>query len=472
MGKRELDLSGSLFVCMSKQAAPACNLVLQTGQGAFMMHDSPASEKLSAERLQRMKSQRLLIFLGISAAYVISYFHRSAPAVVGPEIARDLALAPASLGVLGSMYFWAYAGAQLPAGVLADTWGARKTMSVFVLIAAIGGLLFALSPNLSLLSLGRFLVGLGVGFIYVPAVRIMTDWYKPDELATYSGVLLAIGNLGALVSAAPLVAMMEAVGWRYSFLIVAAFTVAAAFFCWTFVRNTPAELGLPGPRELMGLEPSPPAEKVRLRQTLIAVLSNKRFYLLGALMFCYYGTLMSVGSLWAGPYLQDVYGLTKQLAGNIIMMFPLGMVLGCPLSGYLSDKILKSRKKVLLIGASLHILSYIPLIFMGGSLSTAQLYMLFLWYGITGGAFVSNFACAKETVDPRFAGTAIGAVNVFLFSGGAFFQAVMGLVIGRFSALTGGGYSLPAYQAALAVAFAGLLLGTILFCFFKEKPID
>lgn len=424
----------------------------------------------ASQSTAKMKRQRLLIFLGISTAYVISYFHRSAPAVVGPEIAADLALDPGALGALGSMYFWAYAGAQLPAGVLADTWGARKTMSVFVLIAAVGGALFALSPNLPLLSLGRFLVGLGVGFIYVPAVRIMADWYRPDELATYSGVLLAVGNMGALASAAPLVMLMEAVGWRQSFLVVSLFTIAAALFCWVFVRNRPADLGLPGPRELMGLAPLPPETKANLRQALRAVFSNKQFYLLGFLMFCYYGTLMSVGSLWAGPYLQQVCGLSKQAAGNVIMMFPLGMVIGCPLSGYISDKILKSRKKVLLGGATLHLLSYAPLIWLPGALSPAALYSLFFWYGLTGGAFVSNFACAKETVEPRYAGTAVGAVNVFLFSGGAFFQAIMGLVIGLRPQEAEGVYSIAAHCDALMVAAGGLLLGIALFALFREQP--
>ncbi len=426
---------------------------------------------LAGDIVSKMQRYRVWIFLGISAAYLISYFHRAAPAVVGPEIIRDLAIAPAALGFLGSMYFWAYAGAQLPAGILADTWGSRKTMSVFVLLAALGGVLFGLAPNIGLLSVGRFMVGLGVGFIYVPAVRVLTDWYKPDELATYSGLLLAVGNIGALVSAAPLVALMNVIGWRNSFMVVAVFTIAAALFTWVIVRNRPSELGFPTPRDLMGLPPAPPAPKVKLGEALKAVLSNRQFYLLAFLTFSYYGTLMSVGSLWAGPYLQNVYGLSKQAAGNIIMMFPLGMVFGCPLSGYLSDKILKSRKKVLLAGSILHVLSYIPLVFFPDKMSVAQLYALFLWYGLSGGAFVSNFACAKETAEPRFAGTAVGSVNVFLFSGGAFYQLVMGIVLGKYPPVSAGVYSVAAYQAAFWVPFVGLIAAIILFSFFRERPV-
>jgi predicted MFS family arabinose efflux permease len=303
---------------------------------------------------------------------------------VGLQIAADFELAPASLGVLVSTYAWGYAAAQLPAGILADTLGSRKTISLFVLIAAVGSAIFALSPGFSLLALGRFLVGMGVGFVYVPAVRVMADWYRPDELGTCSGVLFGVGSLGALVSATPLVFATEAIGWRGSFLAMAAFTLLAAILCWLAVRDTPAELGFGGPQT--GRADTTSVSRVKTTEAFTAVLSNARFYLLAFLLFCYYGTVLSVGSLWAGPYLQHVYGFSGQAAGNVIMLIPLGMALGCPLSGYLSDKVLKSRKKVLIGGAVLHALVYPPLIFMAGELAPAALYALFLWHGITGGA--------------------------------------------------------------------------------------
>ena len=264
---------------------------------------------------------------------------------------------------------------------------------------------------------------------------------------------------------------MSEIGWRNSFHVVAAFTVLAAIFSYLVIRNKPTELGFPTPRDLMGLGPAPPAPKVELRAALKAVFANPQFYLLGMLLFSYYGTFMGVGSLWAGPYLQNVYGLSKQAAGNIIMMFPLGMVFGCPLSGYVSDKILKSRKKVLLWGCVLHAISYIPLVFFTEELSVPLLYALFFWYGLSGGAFVSCFACAKETCEPRFAGTAVGSLNIFIFVGGAFYQQVMGIIIGRYPVVKAGVYSIAAYQAAFWVPFIGLIAGIILYSFFRERPI-
>jgi sugar phosphate permease len=418
-----------------------------------------------------MAGQRTLLFMGMTLPYLISYFQRAAPAVVGPEIAAELALSPSSLGILVSMYAWGYAAAQIPAGLLSDTWGARKTISACVLIAALGSIIFAASSDFRLLSSGRFLVGLGVGFVYVPAVRVMAEWYRTDELATYSGLLLGIGNFGALLAAAPCVFLMDMYGWRAIFIGVAVVTLLSSLFCRRVVRDSPDEadcsaLGKPFRRKAAD------ARNVRLKEALFEVFSRGRFYLLAFLLFCFYGTSFSVSSLWAGPYLRDVCGLSGQEAGNVVMMVPIAFIAGCPIAGYLSDKILKSRKKVLIGGAALHLLTYLPLIFPPGEPSLPRLHLIFLLYGLTGSAFVVNYACAKEIVGQSFAGTALGSINIFLFLGGAFFQTLMGVVISRYATLPDGAYPPEAYREAFMLAAGGLLAGIALFSFFREKHAE
>ncbi|MDR3590504.1 MAG: MFS transporter [Negativicutes bacterium] len=425
-------------------------------------------EQTYSHSIKKMKQYRLWIFCAISATYLVSYFHRAAPAVVGPEIMKEFSLDPSALGFIGSMYFWAYAATALPAGILADTWGARKTIATFVLLAGIGGFIFALAPSVPFMALGRFVIGFGVGVVYVAAMRILADWYKPDEMATYSGILLAVGNIGALISTTPLVILMENIGWRHSFSLVAGLTLLTSAVAYGIIRNKPVDLGFTPPLEGMDSTRAAQSPKVSLPEAMQAVFGSKRFYLLGLLLFSYYGTFMGVGSLWAGPYLQNIYGLSKQVTGNVLMMFPLGMIVGCPLAGYISDKILQSRKKVLLLGGLLHTLSYIPLLFFSDTMALTTLYVLFFWYGLSGGAFVSCFACAKETCEARFAGTAVGALNIFLFAGGAFYQYVMGLIINLYPTTAQGVYSIAAYRAAFTVPVCGLLLGIAAFAFFRE----
>lgn len=429
-----------------------------------------AAAKPAESLVKKMQRYRVLVFLACVAAYVISYFHRAAGAVVGAELLRDLSLTPASLGVIGSGYFWGYGAAVLPAGILADTMGSRKAMSAFVMVSAIGAIIFGLAPNTEMLTIGRLLVGFGCGFVYIPAMRIMSDWYRPNELGTYSGLIVAAGNVGAMISATPLVLLMAAIGWRNSFHAVGAVTIAAAILTYVIVRDRPSALGFPTPRELDGLPPAAPGPKVQMGEALKKVFSSGKFYLLSVLMFFFYGTLMGIGSLWAGPYLQNVFGLSKQAASGIIMMFPLGMAFGCPLSGWLSDKVLKSRKKILLYGIFLHAFSFIPLIFYMGELSTTALYAVFFYYGLTGGTFVNCFVCVKEAFDIRYAGTAMGALNVFVFAGSAVIQNVIGVILGMYPVVSAGVYSVAAYKAALLFCLGGLIFGALVFLLFKETP--
>jgi sugar phosphate permease len=419
---------------------------------------------------RKLSNYRLLLFVTISATYFLSYFHRAAPAVVGPVLMEEFGLSPSDLGLIGSMYFWAYAATALPAGVLSDTWGARKTIALFVLFAGVGGFAFALGQNAAWLAIGRCIIGLGVGVVYVAAMRILSDWYKPDDLATYSGILLAVGNIGALVSTAPLVFVMDRIGWRNAFSLVSALTIVAGIVSYVVIRNKPSEL-LPGACTKDIRIDAPRTTNLSSTLAVKTVLGNANFYILGLLLFSYYGTFMGVGSLWAGPYLQHTYGMTKQAAGNILMMFPLGMAIGCPLAGYLSDKVVRSRKRILSVGCLLHLTCYVPLLFWTRTMSEPVLYGLFFWYGLSGGAFVSCFACAKEIFENSFAGTAVGALNIFLFAGGAFYQNVLGATISRHPMVAPGVYPPTAYRTAFFIPAGGLLLGLVAFSFFKERRV-
>lgn len=412
--------------------------------------------------------RRALIFAVIAFTYIISYFHRAAPAVVGPIIATEGGLSPVQLGLIASMYFWAYALTVFPSGLLADGWGARKTIAVFVFLAAVGGAAFAFADSVWALAASRFVIGLGVSAVYVAALRIISDWYSPDELATYSGLLLAFGNVGALLSTAPLVGAIAEIGWRNVFAIVAGLTLVASIVSYVVVRNSPREAAQRSALPSSGSAPSSPSGLAVLRDAITVVLSERRIYLVGCLLFSFYGTFMGVASLWAGPYLQTVYGLSKQEAGNILMLFPIGMTVGCPLAGYLSDKVFRSRRVVLLYGGLLHILTYIPLVFFTADLEGWLLSAVFLWYGLSGGAFVVCFACVKELYDGRYAGASVGALTIFLHAGGAFYQYVIGFLIGQSPLASGAADPAALYARAFLVPMVGLAIGLVAFSRFKE----
>lgn len=415
-----------------------------------------------------MTTQRALIFAIISLDYVLAYFHKGAGAAVGTEIMNDLALLPDSLGLMSSAYFWSYAAMALPAGILSDRFGARKTLGIFVFLAGVGIFVFSLATNVTLLVAGRLFIGFGAGAVYVAAMKFVTDWYHEDELATCSGILLAAGNIGALLATTPLVLLVSLFYWRASFEIIGVITILAILLSYWIVRNKPADLGYVSKYKGDAVSSS---KTVKIKDAVRIVLGKKKFYLLALFSFSYYGTFMGFGALWGGPYLQQVYHLTTSTMGIILMLFPIGMIVGCPLSGYISDKVLKSRKKVLMYGCITHICCYVPFILFTASLPVPILYVLFFLYGLTGGAFVSCFACGKELYDSKFAGTANGALVIFVSLGGAFYQYAMGVALALQPMVAPGIYSSAAYHSAFFVPVIGLVLGLVALTFFKEETV-
>lgn len=411
------------------------------------------------------RRKRVILFLAISVGYLVVFFQRVAPAIVGPVMAEELGLAATDLGIMASMYFWAQAAGCIPAGLFSDTFGPRKIIAIGLVCASIGTAVFVMGNGLSVLALGRFIIGLSVSVVFVGAMKIFSDWFYPNELATCSGVLLAVGNLGALLSTAPLNLLIGEAGWRNAFWMVAAYTLFSGLLAWVVLRNTPKECGF----EPVGQTACGPEKAVSMGEALKVVFTTRRFYLVTIASTLYYGTLMNVGGLWSGPYLQDVYGLGKSAASGIVMCFTIGMICGCPVSGWLSDKIVRSRKKVLILGILMHAAAYIPLVFFTDAVSSpAMLHALFFLFGATGGFFVVCFACVKETTEPRFAATAVGGLNMGIAVGAALFQNVCGMIIDSFGR-TDGVYSAEAYSAAFGLCMAMMLAAAVFMLLFREN---
>jgi MFS family permease len=138
------------------------------------------------------------------AGYFISFLYRSVNAIIGPEIARELGLGSAGLGLLTGIYFFAFAVFQLPLGVLLDRYGPRRVNAVLLLVAAAGGAWFALGQSAAQLTAARALIGLGVSGCLMAAFSAFVLWYPPERISTMNGVAFASGMLGAMMATVPL----------------------------------------------------------------------------------------------------------------------------------------------------------------------------------------------------------------------------------------------------------------------------
>lgn len=392
---------------------------------------------------------RWLIFWILALSYVLVYFHRLCPAVVAVDMMRDLHAGGALLGLLGSAYFYPYALMQLPAGLLSDSWGPRRTITLFFAVAFIGSLLLGLAPTVLWAIVGRALVGLGVSMLFVPTMKVLAEWFRIREFATMTGILMAMGGIGTLTAATPLALVSTWIGWRLSFVVVGIATSALAILVWLFVRDRPADLGWPSPSEQSGTSP----QAVGLMEGMKKVLSYPRFWPVAIWFFFDCAVFFSFGGLWGGPYLMQVYGLTKAQAGQILSMLAIGMIAGSPMLSVLSNRVFQGRKPVLVLSSFVLLCLTALLAFYTDGLPIAGLYLICLGLGIFSSAVVViGFTTTKELFPVQIAGTSTGLVNIFPFAGGAIFQPLLGYVLESHGRV-GYAFTLAGYEKAFFVLF-------------------
>ena len=395
---------------------------------------------------------RWLIFSILALAYLFVYFHRLSMSVVADHLVADFNTSAGVLGLLGSIYFYCYAAMQLPAGLLSDSVGPRRTVTWFLVAASAGSILFGLAPNIESAFVGRILVGFGVSMVFIPTMKILSQWYYPHEFASMAGILNAVGGAGVMAATWLLALMTEAFGWRLSFELIGGCTLAIAVLAWLIIRDRPQDRGWPPIAELAAKPdaPAPPVQTIALLAGMRQVVGTAHFWPLALWFFFDCVNFFGFGGLWGGPFLMHVYGLSREAAGAVLSMIAWGMIVGSPLLGFISDRVLKSRKQPFVACTTILTLLLGALYLFPTAFSTPMLYATFFIFSVCASSIVViGFTATKELFPVEIAGTSVGTVNLFPFLGGAVFMPFLGNILDRYPRDAMGVYSLEGYRTML-----------------------
>lgn len=411
-----------------------------------------------------MQRYRRTIFWVLAFGYILVYFHRLCPAVVAVDMMKDLKTGGSLTGLLSASYFYAYAAMQLPAGLLSDSWGPRNTITVFFLVAFVGSVLLGVASSAAMAIAGRLMVGVGVAMLFVPTLKILSEWFTPVEFAPMSGILMAMGGIGSLSAATPLVLLSGAIGWRISFVAVGGITLVLSLLVWRFVRDRPEDMGW----ESLNASAKAAAPAIGLMAGFRRVVSCAHFWPLAIWFFFDCAIFFTFGGLWGGPYFMHVYHLTKSQSGYILSMLAIGLVIGSPLLSHLSNRVFRARKPVLLISACIVLVITAILSFATDRIPVYGLYLICLGLGMFSSAIVViGFTSAKELFPVQIAGTATGLVNLFPFAGGAVFQPFTGYLLER-SGSVDGVFTIAGYQQMFNSLFISAVISLMACCFIRE----
>lgn len=411
----------------------------------------------------------LIWFLG-AACFGYAFFHRVTPSIMVSDLMREFAVGAAVLGNLSALYFYTYAGLQIPVGVMIDRWGARAMIAISVALAAGGGLMFALATSIYPAYAARLLIGAGSAAAFVGTLTLVSRWFPPHRFAFLSGMTMMVGLAGGVSSQGPLAHVVELIGWRDMQLAGAAFGFALALTVWLVVRNAP------GPR---ARRPATRADDGRpgLMATLAAVVVRPRIWNIALVAAALSGPMLAFGGLWGVPYLMLRYGLARPDAAFCTSLLFLGWAVGAPLGGWLSDH-LGLRKTPLVIAASLPLAAMTILFFVPG-IPFAVAAIIIFFIGLSSSMMVLCFALAREISRPETHGSVTGFVNAFTVGSGALLQPIIGLVLDwQWDGAMAEGvrvYTVEAYNVAFLSLIASGVLGLVCAAMVPEtrcRPLD
>ncbi len=424
---------------------------------------------MQTELLAKAKRYRWVIFTILAFGYVLVYFHRLCPAVLAVDMMADLHATATLTGLLGAAYFYPYALMQLPAGLLSDSWGPRKTITLFFLVAFVGSVILGFAPNVLWAIVGRSLVGLGVAMLFVPTLKVLAEWYHVREFALMTGILMALGGVGSLSAATPLAYLSARIGWRLSFVSVGVFTLFLAVLVYSFVRNRPGDMGWPSPSQDAKTGPAP--IRIGLMDGVRKVLTSAAFWPLAAWFFFNCAIFFSFGGLWGGPFLVQMYDLDNRQAAQILSMLAVGMIVGSPLLSYVSNNVVRARKPVLVFSSVVVLALAAALAFFTQKMPAPGLYVICFGLGVFSSAIVViGFTANKELFPVQMAGTATGIVNLFPFAGGAIFQPILGMALEQHGKVDGK-FTLAGYEAAFLILFACAVAALFASFFIRETLV-
>ena len=392
-------------------------------------------------------------WLLVAVYYFYQYALRSAPSVMMPQLTDAFGVNALGVSAIVGMFYYGYSPFSLVAGTSLDRFGAKRVIPIGAAVVGIGAILFG-TGNVAAANIGRFLQGAGGAFALIGAAYLITKNFPASVGASLIGATQMFGMAGGSAGqflVGPII--KGGVSWdRF----------------WTYAGC----LGLIISIILLILLPkdTPKAAKTgtggfaMLLRSLGEVFSNPQSYLCGFISGLLFIPTTILGMTWGVRFLQEARGREFEAAVTLAAAIPLGWMIGCPLLGFVSDRL--GRRKPVILGGTIMLLAVVTWVLFGNP-EILRGHTVGILMGIASGAAMLPYTVIKEVNPPELGGTATGVVNFLNFT----FSALLGPVFGaRLMEMPEGDMNLALahYQAGFKPLLYGIIVALILTLFLKE----
>lgn len=378
-----------------------------------------------------------LVCLSAGLFFLYEFFQLNVFDVINQPLRDEFGMDAAQLSWMSSAYVWANVLFLLPAGVLLDRFSTRRVILIAMGICVLGTLGFALAHAFVWAAFFHALTGLGNAFCFLSCVVLVSRWFPARRQALVIGCLVTMAFIGGMMAHTPFAYLSTQYGWREAMLIDAA--VGGLIFVWiAFIVKDNLNAAF--------VRRQTPSARVYFAGFL-QVLTNRQNWLAGIYTACLNLPIMVLCALWGASYLAVAHHLTGIAASNIVSLIFMGSIFGCPLVGWLSDR-LGQRKSLMLMGAIATLITIAPLL-MGVAMSPTALSGLFFALGFFTSTQVIAYPLIAESNAPERTGVATGIASVIIMGGGGLGQVLFGLLMRHHAGDASHQYTIGDFQFAM-----------------------
>ena len=399
-----------------------------------------------------------VVCLPFGAGYFLSYLYRSINAVIGSPIAAEFGLGAGDLGLLTSVYFLGFGLFQLPLGILLDRYGPRRVQFVLLLAATSGALLFSAAQSFSVLTIGRALIGIGFAGGLMASFKAITLWFPRRRWPLLNGLIMGFGGLGTMAATTPVEMALEwGASWREIFHLLAVVTAAASLLIL---------LGVPA----HGSEREGRADS--MKETLAGlgrIFRDRAFWRIVPVSIAAMGAGLSLQSLWAGPWLHDVGGLSSEEVARHLLVLNFALTVGMLVTGVIADGFARIGVGAIGVVRFAAMILLVPLILLIFEVHPRG-YWVWAVFGFLSNLAIVVYPAISTHFTVRYAGRAMTGLNLLLFLGAFLIQYLVGAVIDLWPPGPDGGYHPDGYRTAfwlvallivLALGWLGMARGRL-----------
>ncbi|MEH0846318.1 MFS transporter [Micromonospora sp. CPCC 205711] len=392
-----------------------------------------------------------LIWAVAVLAYVAAVFHRSSLGVTGVDAAHRFDINASALATFSVAQLAVYAAMQVPVGVLLDRYGSRRLLLVGGALMVAGQLCFAVATDVRLAVAARVLVGLGDAMTFISVLRIVAFWFPGRRNPLLVQLTGTLGQLGAILGAVPLVALLHHAGWTPAFLTAAALGATVLVTVAVAVRDTPhvehattVAPSLATVRRELAAAWSQPGTRLGLWTHFVTQFSGAVFAL-----------------LWGYPFLVQGQGMSPTAAASLLTLMTVATLLCGPVIAHLCARHPFRRSVLVFAITAATAAIWAVVLAWPGPAPRWLLVTLVLVLAVNGPGSVIGFDYARTFNPVHRIGSATGIVNVGGFVASIVLILAVGVVLDLTTPAGAATPPLDAFRWAFAVQYLLWALGAV-----------